>query len=109
MSGRGYPEPGGCRGKGRSQAMIRVPRRTGWRDSDKISGSISAPFPGHGEGKVSVLDTDYSNYVIFCTEAPVPTDEQGTTCQCLCTWLIPWGVSRAAAPRQTRGLWSSCE
>uniref|UniRef100_A0A8C0CHR6 Lipocalin/cytosolic fatty-acid binding domain-containing protein n=1 Tax=Balaenoptera musculus TaxID=9771 RepID=A0A8C0CHR6_BALMU len=37
----------------------------------------------HGEGKISVLDTDYTNYMIFCMEAPVPTDEHGTMCQCL--------------------------
>uniref|UniRef100_A0A8C9BMF6 Lipocalin/cytosolic fatty-acid binding domain-containing protein n=1 Tax=Phocoena sinus TaxID=42100 RepID=A0A8C9BMF6_PHOSS len=52
-------------------------------DSDKISGSISAPFPDHGERKISVLDTDYTTYMIFCVEAPTPTDEHGAMCQCL--------------------------
>lgn len=93
VSGSRYSEPGGCRGKERSQAMIRVPRQTWWRDSDKISGSISAPFPDHGERKISVLDTDYTTYMIFCMEAPTPTDEHGAMCQCLCTWLTPGGVS----------------
>ncbi|XP_059957911.1 beta-lactoglobulin-2-like [Mesoplodon densirostris] len=38
---------------------------------------------GHRERKISVLDTDYTNYMIFCMEAPTPTDEHGTMCQCL--------------------------
>ncbi|KAK2488478.1 hypothetical protein MC885_003734 [Smutsia gigantea] len=30
-----------------------------------------------GERKISVLDTDYTNYMFLCMEAPVPTAEQG--------------------------------
>ncbi|XP_024618393.1 beta-lactoglobulin-like [Neophocaena asiaeorientalis asiaeorientalis] len=37
----------------------------------------------HGERKISVLDTDYTTYMIFCVEAPTPTDEHGAMCQCL--------------------------
>ncbi|XP_059869629.1 beta-lactoglobulin-2-like [Delphinus delphis] len=37
----------------------------------------------HGERKISVLDTDYTTYMIFCMEAPTPTDEHGAMCQFL--------------------------
>ena len=62
------------------------PRQLWWRESEEISGSIPAPFPDHGERKVSVLDTDYSSYMIFCMEGPMPTDEGSVMCQCLGTW-----------------------
>ncbi|XP_070328956.1 beta-lactoglobulin-2-like [Odocoileus virginianus] len=37
----------------------------------------------HGERKISVLDTDYSSYMILCMEGPTPTDEGSVMCQCL--------------------------
>ncbi|XP_040081668.1 LOW QUALITY PROTEIN: beta-lactoglobulin-2-like [Oryx dammah] len=37
----------------------------------------------HGERKISMLDTDYSSYVIFSMEGPTPTDEGSVMCQCL--------------------------
>lgn len=45
-----------------------------------------APFPDHGERKISVLDTDYSSYMTFCKEGPTHTDEGSVMCQCLETW-----------------------
>lgn len=46
----------------------------------------SGPFSSHGERKISVLDTDYSSYMIFCMEGPPPTDEGSVMCQCLGMW-----------------------
>ncbi|XP_055397752.1 beta-lactoglobulin-2-like [Bubalus kerabau] len=43
----------------------------------------------HGERKVSVLDTDYSSYMIFCMEGPMPTDEGSVMCQCLGPDALP--------------------
>ncbi|XP_055256018.1 beta-lactoglobulin-2-like [Moschus berezovskii] len=37
----------------------------------------------HGERKISVLDTDYNSYMLFCMEGPMPTDEGSVMCQCL--------------------------
>ncbi|XP_044782546.1 beta-lactoglobulin-2 [Bubalus bubalis] len=62
----------------------------------------------HGERKVSVLDTDYSSYMIFCMEGPMPTDEGSVMCQCLARtrrWMMrPWRNS----PGPWRRCWGMC-
>ncbi|KAI5138289.1 Odorant-Binding Protein 2B [Manis pentadactyla] len=40
-----------------------------------------------GERKISVLDTDYTDYMFFCMDATEPTAEQGTVCQYLARTL----------------------
>ncbi|KAI5937951.1 Glycodelin [Manis javanica] len=40
-----------------------------------------------GERKISVLDTDYMDYMFFCMDAKEPMAEQGTVCQYLARTL----------------------
>uniref|UniRef100_A0A8C0M052 Lipocalin/cytosolic fatty-acid binding domain-containing protein n=1 Tax=Canis lupus familiaris TaxID=9615 RepID=A0A8C0M052_CANLF len=42
-----------------------------------------------GERKISMLDTDYTHYMFFCVEAPLPTTQSGVMCQYLGTWRTP--------------------
>ena len=67
--GRCSGPPDGCGGGG--QRRFQAPFR---------------PLFSHGERKISVLDTDYSSYMIFCMEGPTPTDEGSMMCQCLGMW-----------------------
>lgn len=86
VSGEGTACPVAALGNSTPRGCSGPPRQLWWRESEEISGSIPAPFPDHGERKVSVLDTDYSSYMIFCMEGPMPTDEGSVMCQCLGTW-----------------------
>ncbi|XP_077706537.1 beta-lactoglobulin-2-like [Canis aureus] len=40
-----------------------------------------------GERKISMLDTDYTHYMFFCMEAPLPTTQSGVMCQYLARTL----------------------
>uniref|UniRef100_A0A8C0JIY6 Lipocalin/cytosolic fatty-acid binding domain-containing protein n=1 Tax=Canis lupus dingo TaxID=286419 RepID=A0A8C0JIY6_CANLU len=41
-----------------------------------------------GERKISMLDTDYTHYMFFCVEAPLPTTQSGVMCQYLGTGIL---------------------
>uniref|UniRef100_A0A8C0JIF7 Lipocalin/cytosolic fatty-acid binding domain-containing protein n=1 Tax=Canis lupus dingo TaxID=286419 RepID=A0A8C0JIF7_CANLU len=51
-----------------------------------------------GERKISMLDTDYTHYMFFCVEAPLPTTQSGVMCQYLGTWRS--GTRAPATPKQ---------
>ncbi|XP_027953152.1 beta-lactoglobulin-2-like [Eumetopias jubatus] len=67
-----------------------------WENSACVEGNIVAQktedpavftVDYQGQRKISVLDTDYTHYLFFCMEAPVPTAESGMMCQYLARTL----------------------
>ncbi|XP_054980103.1 beta-lactoglobulin-2-like [Sorex araneus] len=42
-----------------------------------------------GEKKVTVLDTDYTHFMVFCMEAPMAGTQQGTVCQYMTRTMNP--------------------
>ncbi|XP_035579607.1 beta-lactoglobulin-2-like [Zalophus californianus] len=67
-----------------------------WENSACVEGNIVAQktedpavftVDYQGQRKIFVLDTDYTHYLFFCMEAPVPTAESGMMCQYLARTL----------------------
>ncbi|KAI5935850.1 Glycodelin [Manis javanica] len=62
-----------------------------------------------GERKISVLDTDYTDYMFFCMDATEPTAEQGTVCQYLARTLKVDNKAESSAASRAREPWPSAE
>lgn len=54
-----------------------------------------------------MLDTDYTHYMFFCVEAPLPTTQSSVMCQYLGTWQSGAGVP-ASTPIPGPGLRGLC-
>lgn len=51
-----------------------------------------------------MLDTDYTHYMFFCVEAPLPTTQSGVMCQYLGTWRSGTRAP-ASTPAPARPSW----